>query len=115
MAEKHYAFLRDGRVENTLVFEFEDEQLAIRIAQEQGYDKYIWLDEAEVPVRWSTRNSAGEFTPPTETHLQFLGILNTDGPTEHLADTYDEKHDVFVPTGHRYNPFTKEFEEVDNK
>ena len=28
---------------------------------------------------------------------------------------YNEKYDVFVPAGHRYNPFTKEFEEVDNK
>jgi hypothetical protein len=28
--------------------------------------------------------------------------------------TYNEKYNIFVPAGHRYNPFTKEFEEVDN-
>ena len=76
MAEKHYTFLKDNRVENTCVFEFEDEQLAIRIAQEQGYDKYIWLDEAEVPHRWSTWNYAvNAFIPPTEEYLISIGVL----------------------------------------
>ena len=75
MAEKHYVFLKDNRVENTCVFEFEDEQLAIRIAQEQGYDKYIWLDEAEVPHRWSTYDGT-TFTEPTLDYLYSIGISN---------------------------------------
>lgn len=78
MAEKHYTFLKDNRVENTLVFEFEDEQLAIRIAQEQGYDKYIWLDEATIPARWSTWNEALQlFFPPTDEYLVSIGILES--------------------------------------
>jgi len=76
MAEKHYTFLKDNRVENTLVFAFEDEVLAIRIAQEQGYDKYIWLDEDPVPARWSTWNDSVKiFFPPTEEYLISIGIL----------------------------------------
>ena len=85
MAEKHYVFLKDNRVENTCVFEFEDEQLAIRIAQEQGYDKYIWLDEATIPARWSTYNGT-TFTEPTPQYLYSIGILSVDpdapAPTE---------------------------------
>jgi len=76
MAEKHYTFLKDNRVENTLVFAFEDEVLAIRIAQEQGYDKYIWLGEDPVPARWSTWNYAvNAFIPPTKEYLISIGIL----------------------------------------
>lgn len=76
MTEKHYAFLKNNRVENILVFESEDEQLAINIAREHGYDKYMWLGEDPVPVRWSTWNSTvNDFIPPTQEYLISIGVM----------------------------------------
>lgn len=73
--EKHYTFLKSGRVENTFVFAEKDDDLAQRICDEQNCDSFIWLDEAEVPVRWSTYNGI-TFTPPTLDYLYEIGISN---------------------------------------
>jgi hypothetical protein len=73
--EKHYAFLKNNRVENVLVFASQDEALADRVAQEQGYDDAVWVGE-NIPARWSTYNGS-TFTPPTDEYLISIGILNS--------------------------------------
>ena len=82
MAEKHYTFIKDGVVENTLVFADKDDALAQRIVEEQGYDSFVWLDEADVPHRWSTYDGK-TFTPPTDEYLISIGVMNPPvEPTE---------------------------------
>ena len=78
MAEKHYTFLIANRVENTFVFENKDDNLAQRICDEQGYDEFVWLGEAEVPARWSSYDGT-TFTEPTPQYLYSIGILSV-GP-----------------------------------
>jgi hypothetical protein len=73
--EKHYAFIKNNRVENILVFASQDEELADRVAQEQGYDDAVWVGE-NIPARWSTYNGS-TFTPPTDEYLISIGILNS--------------------------------------
>jgi hypothetical protein len=72
--EKHYAFLKNNRVENIAVFASQDEALADRIAQEQGYDDAVWVG-TDAPVKWSTYNGT-TFTPPTDEYLISIGIMN---------------------------------------
>ncbi len=73
--EKHYAFLKNNRVENIAVFASQDEALADRIAQEQGYDDAVWVGE-NVPAKWSTYNGS-TFTPPTDEYLISIGVLTS--------------------------------------
>lgn len=85
MAEKYFAFLKDNRVMNIAVFASQDEELADRIAQEQGYDDALWLGETTPPDRWSTYNpTTKEFIRPTDEYLISIGILNPpiEEPTE---------------------------------
>ena len=72
--EKHYVFLKNNRVENIAVFASQDEALADRVAQEQGYDDAVWVG-TDVPARWSTYNGT-TFTPPTDEYLISIGIMN---------------------------------------
>lgn len=74
--EKHYVFLKNNIVENIAVFASQDEILADRVAQEQGYDDAVWVGE-NVPAKWSTYNGS-TFTPPTEEYLISIGILNPE-------------------------------------
>lgn len=83
--EKYYAFLKNNRVENTLVFASQDEELANRIVQEQGYDNAIWVGEF-APIKWSTYNGTS-FTQPTEEYLLSIGAISflskdIEAPTE---------------------------------
>ena len=77
--EQHYAFLKNNRVENIAVFASQDEALADRIAQEQGYDDAVWVGTT-VPPMWATYNGT-TFTVPTADYLISIGILNPE-PTE---------------------------------
>jgi hypothetical protein len=74
--EQHYAFLKNNRVENIAVFASQDEALADRIAQEQGYDDAVWVGET-APIKWSTYDGS-TFTPPTVDYLISIGILNPE-------------------------------------
>lgn len=75
MAELHYAFIKNNVVEQIAVFAFQDEVLADRIAQEQGYDDAIWVGESK-PVMFSTYDlTTGAFTEPTDEYLYQRGIL----------------------------------------
>ena len=80
--EQHYAFIKDGRVANIAVFASQDEELADRIAQEQGYDDAVWFG-TEVPIKYSSYDGT-TFTPPTEEYLISIGILEPEvtEPTE---------------------------------
>lgn len=73
MAEQHYAFLKNNRVMNIAVFASQNEELADRIAQEQGYDDAVWVGE-NVPYKWSSYDGK-DFTPPTNEYLISIGIL----------------------------------------
>lgn len=75
--EKHYVFLKNNRVENTLVFTERNDAFAKTIADEQGYDSFVWLNDAATPVRWSTYDGVS-FTPPTDEYLISIGILNPE-------------------------------------
>jgi hypothetical protein len=78
--EKHYTFIKNGVVENTLVFAERNDALAQTIVDEQNYDSFVWLNESAVPARWSTYDGTS-FTPPTEEYLISIGVL-TETPAE---------------------------------
>jgi hypothetical protein len=73
--EKHYAFIKDGVVENILVFAERNDALAQTIANEQSYDSFVWLDNAATPARWSTYNGTS-FVSPTAEYLFSIGVLS---------------------------------------
>jgi len=70
--EQHYAFLKNNRVANIAVFNSKDEELADRVAQEQGFDDAVWVGE-DKPVMWSIYDGT-TFTPPTLDYLYEIGI-----------------------------------------
>lgn len=72
--EQHYVFLKDNRVANIAVFGSQDEELADRVAHEQGFDDAVWVGENK-PVMWSTYDGT-TFTPPTNEYLISIGIMN---------------------------------------
>ena len=79
MSEKHYTFIKEGRVENTLVFAGKDDELAQNIVDENDYDSFIWLDEKETPHRWSSYDEkTKEFTEPTVDYLISIEVLTPD-------------------------------------
>lgn len=82
--EQHYVFLKDNRVANIAVFASQDEALADRIAQEQGFDDAVWVGENK-PAMWSTYDGTS-FTLPTDEYLISIGIMNPpvveETPTE---------------------------------
>jgi hypothetical protein len=77
MAEKHYVFLKDNRVENIAVFANEDTDLANLICSEQGFDQAIWLDDKPMPSKWSTWDGK-EFTPASDEYLISIGVLEAE-------------------------------------
>jgi hypothetical protein len=70
--EQHYVFLKNNIVKNIAVFASQNEELADRIAQEQGYDDAVWVGET-IPAMWSSYDGT-VFTPPTEDYLYEIGI-----------------------------------------
>jgi len=70
--EQHYAFIKNNRVKNIAVFASQDEELADRVAQEQGYDDAVWVG-TNIPTMWSTYDGTA-FTKPTDEYLISIGI-----------------------------------------
>jgi len=70
--EQHYAFLKDNIVKNVAVFASQDEELADRVAQEQGYDDAVWVGTS-IPTMWSTYDG-NTFTEPTLDYLYEIGV-----------------------------------------
>lgn len=74
MTEQHYVFLKNNIVEQVAVFASQDEALADRIAQEQGYDDAIWVG-GNKPHLFGTYNpTTGEFAEPTLDYLYERGV-----------------------------------------
>ena len=82
--EQHYAFFKDNRVANIAVFGFKDEELADRVAQEQGYDDAVWVGE-DKPVMFSSYDGTS-FTPPTNEYLISIGILDPTPVEEPVSE-----------------------------
>jgi hypothetical protein len=78
--EQHYVFLKNNRVKNVAVFSSKDEELADRVAQEQGFDDAVWVG-TDVPAMFSSYDGK-TFTPPTDEYLISIGILNPVVETE---------------------------------
>jgi hypothetical protein len=80
--EQHYVFLKDNRVANIAVFGSTNEELADRVAQEQGFDDAVWVG-TDTPAMWSTYDGT-TFTLPTDEYLISIGIMNppVEEPTE---------------------------------
>jgi len=74
--EQHYAFIKNNRVENIAVFASQDEELADRVAQEQGYDDAVWVGE-DRPVKYSSYDGT-TFTKPTDEYLISIGIIDLE-------------------------------------
>jgi len=77
MAEKHFVFLKNNRVGQIAVFASQDEELADRIAQEQGYDDALWIGEDTIPHLHSLYDPATKtFTEPNLDYLYSVGVSN---------------------------------------
>ena len=74
MAEQHYVFIKNNVVEQIAVFAEKDEELADRIAHEQGYDDAIWVGENKPHLLSSYDAKKKEFTDPTLDYLYERGI-----------------------------------------
>jgi hypothetical protein len=77
---KYYAFIKDGRVGNVAVFETEDEELADRIAHEQGYDDAVYTGDENPPIYSSYDGTT--FTKATDEYLISIGIMQPPVETE---------------------------------
>lgn len=70
--EKYFAFLKNNRVMQIAVFSSQDEELADRIAQEQGFDDALWVGENK-PVLFSEYDGK-KFIDPSDDYLISIGI-----------------------------------------
>lgn len=85
--EQHYVFLKDNRVMNSAVFAEQNEELADRIAQEQGYDDALWIGANTPPAKWSTYNLiTNEFTAPSNEYLISIGVLESTPVEEPVSE-----------------------------
>jgi hypothetical protein len=72
MAELHYAFIKNGVVEQVAVFTSEDKELADLVIQELNYDDAVWVGENK-PVTFSSYDGK-KFTDPTLDYLYERGL-----------------------------------------
>jgi hypothetical protein len=70
--EQHYVFLKNNVVEQIAVFASKDEELADRVAIEQGFDDAVWVGE-DKPAMFSSYDGK-VFTKPTLDYLYERGI-----------------------------------------
>lgn len=75
MAEQHYAFIKNNRVQQVAVFEFKDEELADNVAHDLGYDDAVWCGDSN-PALYSLYDGI-EFTEPTIEYLVSIGIRDS--------------------------------------
>lgn len=86
-----YAFIKDNIVETICIFESKDEELADRVAQEQGYDDAVWVGDNK-PALYSSYDGK-KFTAPTLDYLFERGAAqeNSAMRAERLAKLSEEK------------------------
>lgn len=82
--EQHYVFLKDNRVAQIAVFASKDEELADRVAQEQGYDDAVWVGE-DKPAMFSSYDGIS-FTPPTDEYLISIRVLEPTPVEEPVSE-----------------------------
>lgn len=70
--EQHYAFIKNNRVVNIAVFANQDEELADRVAVEQGFDDAVWVG-TNPPAMYSSYDGK-TFTEPTLDYLYEIGV-----------------------------------------
>lgn len=70
--EMHYVFLKNDRVANIAVFDSKNDELATKIAEEQGFDKAIWVAENK-PAMYSSYDGK-KFIDPSIDYLFEIGI-----------------------------------------
>ena len=93
MAEQHYVFIKNNVVEQIAVFAEIDEELADRVAQEQGYDDAVWVGE-NIPHLFATYDAKKkEFIEPTLDYLYERGVAseNSAMQAEKIAKQEAEK------------------------
>lgn len=73
MAELHYAFIKNGFVEQVAVFAEENEELADQVAHDLGFDDAVWVGE-NAPTMFSSYDGK-TFTDPTVDDLYDRGLL----------------------------------------
>lgn len=73
--EKHYVFIKNNKVANIAVFAEQDDDLAKRVVDEQGYDSYVWVNDSAKPSQYATFDGS-KFIEPTEAELLALGIIS---------------------------------------
>ena len=71
--EKHYAFIKDGRVANVAVFAEENEELATSVMNDFDCDKFVWVGETP-PAKYSSYDGV-TFAPPTNEYLISIGVM----------------------------------------
>ena len=74
MSEQHYAFIKNGVVEEIAIFGLQDEELADRIAIEKGFDDAVWVGENK-PFLFSSYDGK-VFTEPTRDYLYERGVTD---------------------------------------
>jgi acyl CoA:acetate/3-ketoacid CoA transferase beta subunit len=95
--EQHYVFIKDGRVANIAVFAEQNEELADRVAQEQGYDDAVWVG-SNIPAMFSSYNGE-KFVAPTLDYLYEIGVAleNTAMQAERAAKEQAEQYAINDP------------------
>jgi len=73
MAEQYYVFIKNNVVEQIAVFASKDEELADRVAHEQGFDDATWVGE-DKPDLYSFYDGE-KFIKPTEEYLYERGVI----------------------------------------
>lgn len=69
--EQHYVFIKNNVVEQIAVFASQDEELADRVAHEQGFDDAVWVGQNN-PVLFSYYDGEN-FINPTLDYLYERG------------------------------------------
>jgi len=95
--EQHYAFIKDGRVANIAVFAEQNEELADKVAQEQGYDDAVWVGSN--PPAMHSSYDGSTFTAPTLDYLYEIGVAleNNAMQAERAAKEELERYANFEP------------------
>jgi hypothetical protein len=91
MAEKHFVYLKNNRVQQIAVFASQDEELADRIAQEAGYDDALWIGEDPTPTLHSLYDPATKtFTLPDQDYLYSIGVARMN---QAMLDELNAEHE----------------------
>jgi hypothetical protein len=94
--EQHYVFLKNNVVEQIAVFASKDEELADRVAQEQGFDDAVWVGE-DKPARYSTYDGK-KFIEPTLDYLYERGVALENTAMEQARIAAQEAAKAATPT-----------------